>query len=448
MRNIGKVFKYTFLNLVKNSKYIAFTIILSLALLCLPSIVVLIMTANKEEESEGIEECGFNKVAVVNEINDEEIDYNIFNTFGEEKYSNIEYVTAKNVDEAIADNDVVLRFFLSEDTICTDLIVSNDLKGGFMSHTDVENYNEFLSAYSSQVSIVVLGIDEEKLVQLSIGSNAQRYSEEGIKENITIEEENEEVRNNEIIKNLKFFIPYIVIMFMYFFILFTGQSVALSLVVEKENKLMDTMLVTVKPLALVYGKTFGAICSTLLQMLSWIVSLIAGLGIARIVAKEMNEEFSNTVEGFVNGISEMNILQPIYIVGAVLLLFLGIVLYVSLSAVAGAMSSTKEEATSKNGVFIYVLIISFMVTMFGGGLGANSIPIWMCIIPFISVLVSPGYMLLGILSPIEAILAVITTVLVTLGVLYLAGKMYKMMSLYKGNKVSIKKAFQMLFQNK
>ena len=98
-------------------------------------------------------------------------------------------------------------------------------------------------------------------------------------------------------------------------------------------------------------------------------------------------------------------------------------------------------------LFVMVLLVSFFATMFAGGAGSD-VPwdavTWQVWMPFTSILVAPTKILLGVMSIPEAALSlgivVVTATLITIA----AGKVYKMMSLYKGNPPSPKKMIEMM----
>lgn len=125
----------------------------------------------------------------------------------------------------------------------------------------------------------------------------------------------------------------------------------------------------------------------------------------------------------------------------------GLLLYCSLAAVGGALAEKPEDLSSTNMLFVLVLIVSFFTTMFAGGTGAD-VPwdavTWQVWMPFTAILVAPTKILLGALSIPEALgslgIVVLTAALITV----LAGKLYQMMSLYKGNPPSPKKMIEML----
>ena len=94
-----------------------------------------------------------------------------------------------------------------------------------------------------------------------------------------------------------------------------------------------------------------------------------------------------------------------------------------------------------------LLLVSFFTTMFAGGSGAE-VPwdavTWQVWVPFTSILVAPTKIALGAMSIPEAAVSLGIVILTAALITIAAGKIYKMMSLYKGNPPSPKKLIEMM----
>lgn len=116
------------------------------------------------------------------------------------------------------------------------------------------------------------------------------------------------------------------------------------------------------------------------------------------------------------------------------LLLAGFLLYCSLSAIGGSMAGKAEDLSSTNVLFSLVLVASFFCCMFAGGMdGMTSSARWLDYVPFTAILVTPSRVLLGQTSLLGGLVS-LALVVVCAGVLTaLAGRVYRLMSLYKGN---------------
>jgi ABC-2 type transport system permease protein len=96
------------------------------------------------------------------------------------------------------------------------------------------------------------------------------------------------------------------------------------------------------------------------------------------------------------------------------------------------MASKAEDLSSANLMFTLVLVVSFLATLYGGGMDGASNPIldW---IPFTAVMVTPANALLGNI-PVWQTLATIGIILVTTVVItVIAGRVYKDLVFYRGD---------------
>ena len=127
------------------------------------------------------------------------------------------------------------------------------------------------------------------------------------------------------------------------------------------------------------------------------------------------------------------------------LLLAGFLLYCSLSAIGGSMAGKAEDLSSTNVLFSLVLVASFFCCMFAGGMdGMTSSVRWLDYVPFTAILVTPSRVLLGQTSLLGGLVS-LALVVVCAGVLTaLAGRVYRLMSLYKGNPPTPRRVLRML----
>ena len=127
------------------------------------------------------------------------------------------------------------------------------------------------------------------------------------------------------------------------------------------------------------------------------------------------------------------------------LLLAGFLLYCSLSAIGGSMAGKAEALSSTNVLFSLVLVASFFCCMFAGGMdGMTSSARWLDYVPFTAILVTPSRVLLGQTSLLGGLVS-LALVVVCAGVLTaLAGRVYRLMSLYKGNPPTPRRVLRML----
>ena len=237
------------------------------------------------------------------------------------------------------------------------------------------------------------------------------------------------------------------IMLLYFLVLFYGQSVANSVLLEKSSKLMDMMLISVKPSAMVFGKVFAIVLSSILQFFIWAAATIGGFAAGTFFVKQINPQTDMALVRFFDSLSGVE--GVFSIPGAVLaalILMGGFLLYCSLAAIGGSAAGKQEDLSSTNSLFTLALVVSFLCALYTGGLesGADVSPV-IYYVPFTSMLVTPAKLLLGEISLTTGLISFALIVITSAIVMYIAGKIYKLMALYKGNPPKLNELFKMVF---
>ena len=211
---------------------------------------------------------------------------------------------------------------------------------------------------------------------------------------------------------------------------------------EKSSKLMDTMLISVKPKTMVFGKLTGVLAAGLLQLVIWIAAIVAGVVAGIILSDQIFPGVDNSIIVFLKSLGSLDLFRPLSVILAIVVLVFGILLYASLAAMAGAISNTIQQAASNQGIFIFILIIAYFLVLYNG-MGAE-MPAWLCMIPFTGALCLPAAMLLGSVSVGVAVGGTAAIVVLSLLLVEIAGRIYKAMALYKGTDGGLGKAIKFL----
>lgn len=241
--------------------------------------------------------------------------------------------------------------------------------------------------------------------------------------------------------------PFLMIMLMYFMILFYGQSVANSVLLEKTSKLMDTMLTAVHPFALISGKLFGVSFAAFLQIIIWLLSCVFGCMLGLLLALGMAPETSNVVVTTLNTLTEQDALFTVRGVAlALLFIALGFLLYCAISSISGALASKTEDLGKTNYIFVLVLVVSFFLCLGSPEMDEGMIATspWLNYFPFTAILVVPGQLLLGQLSMSNALISMGIMIATVIFIVYISALIYRLLVLYRGNPPTAKMLLGML----
>ena len=232
-----------------------------------------------------------------------------------------------------------------------------------------------------------------------------------------------------------FLLPYLNTLLIYFLVLFYGQSVAQSVLLEKTSKLMDTFLVAVRPRSMVYGKLFACCTAAAAQLLLWIACVAFGCAAGFLARSALYPTAPGLSEiaGLVKLIFRYAPLDVLAV--SLLLIAAGFLLYCSLSSVGGSLAGKSEDLSSTNQYFTLVLVASFFVTMFATGFMDGTMQhgaAWYDFVPFTAIMITPARIALGYVPVWVGAAACAVTVLLSLAVMTAAGKIYRLMAFYRG----------------
>ncbi len=227
---------------------------------------------------------------------------------------------------------------------------------------------------------------------------------------------------------------YLNVMILYFFVLIYGQGVANSVVMEKSSKLMENFLVYVNPAAIIMGKLFAITLTGIIQLFSWLISLGASFALGMFTVKEINPDTTMPIFELWEMLKSLTegMFSPLNCILALITIMAGMLLYCALAGIGGSMASKAEDLSSANILFTMALLVSFMAALFGGGLDGSYNPIfdW---IPFVSVMVTPSMMALGMIPLWKSLMCIGLSMVVTIFITFIAGKVYKNLVFYRGD---------------
>ena len=226
----------------------------------------------------------------------------------------------------------------------------------------------------------------------------------------------------------KIFVPMIFVLLIYFMILMYGQSISKALIIEKNSKLMEMLLTSIKPHAIVLGKILAMYLNAIMQMGIWIISAVAGFIVGDRVAKNMFNSYDNSIIKVINLIRSDS--SSAFSVSAIIIgiaaMFIGFLLYCVLAALVASNITKAEELANGMSVFQMVTIAGF--------LGAYMLPLLQADSPIVDILryvpVTSPFMItsdviIGNIGIIGAIVSVLIMIATTVVMIIMTGKNYK-----------------------
>lgn len=220
----------------------------------------------------------------------------------------------------------------------------------------------------------------------------------------------------------------IFILFMQLIALY-GQNAMRSVLEEKNNRIVEVIVSSVRPFHLMAGKILGLAAVALLQIGIWV-------GFVALLASQADWISAR----FGIGTGAFSALQLGAVVWGVLLTFfaLGFVLYAAMYAAAGSTVTSEQEAQQLAFPLMLPLFvpIAFIIPILTDPLGATARTL--SLIPFTSPVVMPMRAVATDVPAWEIAASMALLVLGTAAIVWLAGKIYRVGILSTGKKPSLR----------
>lgn len=429
MRN---VLKFTFIQHVSLTAYKLTTFIIAFCLLALSAGGFLIADAFLGSETVS----DITKVFVCDTSILNGTDYNVLHESENELYKDVVFVKAESDDpekaaeEAAADGDhsCVLEIKNKESGSFAIRIIKPE---GFAAEKkSAKNLSKFIANNFKFAISEKSEFTAEQKDELLTGTEIE----------MSVVGEDSTSEKTEMIKMI---FPVVCGVCLYIMLCIYGQGVSRSVVVEKDSKMMETLLVMIKPYDLIFGKIFGMYFAAVLQIVVWIVSLGIGLSIGISSSGATGEKVTEFLRIFM----DKGGFSPAAFVVAVIALFVGFFLYVSLAAFAGTFASKTEEINNYFGIYTMVVVICWMFPYINQLEGNDHILSILRFVPFTAPFTVPADVILGTTGIPAGIVSTLIVAASTVVIVMLAAKVYKLLVLYRGEPLKIKEVFKMLKRN-
>lgn len=236
-----------------------------------------------------------------------------------------------------------------------------------------------------------------------------------------------------------FAVTFGLVMFLFLAVIIYGTWIAMSVVEEKTNRVMEIILSTASPFQLLTGKVLGVGGAALLQ---YVVVLGAAL-----IALLLQGQIASLVLGSAGSLNLPKGLTPEILLIFSVYFVLGFLLYAVLFAAAGSLVSRQEDVSQVVTPMTLISTAGYLIGLYASiGIVDAGAP-WVVALSWVPFL-SP-YMMLGRLSAGEAgpieIVGTIALLVVTIGVaVWVAARIYSAGVLMYGQRPGVRRMWRAL----
>ena len=415
MKNIILIAKREFFTQVKKKSFVILTLLTPLLIIVFGGVVSLMFQANETQmQISVIDKSGLFKDKLKS-------DQNIRYVFSSEETEKSLIKALENTEEM---NGVMIipkkeiHELENSIEILTNKNLSNEARRNIAG-----NISEIIKAEK----INALGISTAQIEDLNKGVNLHVV-------NVLEKEKKQDSFLVGVKSGLSMFLMYCV----FTFIMMYGIRVMRSVLEEKNNRVVEILISSVKPFELMMGKILGVTGVALVQFGVWVVMIFASV---------MTLGSSNV--GMVSGVAEVQmVLSALSQINYGLILFVFVIYfllgYLFYSAMYAAIGSAVDNETETQ-QFTLFAILPMMLGFYGSITIMNNpdgpMSFWLSMIPF----TSPIAMLARIPFDVpiwELVLSIGILLVSTLGMVFIASKIYRVGILMYGNKVTLKELWK------
>ena len=205
---------------------------------------------------------------------------------------------------------------------------------------------------------------------------------------------------------LAFGLAYVFGLMMYLFVMIYGSQVMQGVIEEKNSKVLEVMVATVRPYHLMMGKILGIASVAVLQFVIWIVIIFVGGSV--VMQFLMPSELVESAAAISAGTADMAAMEGagvdlelatmlanatdigflVRFFGSFLLYFLGgYLLYAAMFAAVGSAVDNVQDAQQFQTPITMPIIIGFVVMIFAMNEPHAPLSVWCSMIPFTSPIV-------------------------------------------------------------
>jgi len=233
----------------------------------------------------------------------------------------------------------------------------------------------------------------------------------------------------------RFAVQYVYSILVMIISLMSASYIARAIVEEKASKLVELLMVSVRPLALILGK----IWAVMVFVFGMFVLMAAGFAVSNAVTG-LFIDVQNTAGAFAAlGIDGAALkLSPITIVIVVISLVLGYFTFSILAGITGTGCSTMEDIEYAQMTSILVIMGGYIVSCIVPAFESTAVAVVVSLLPIVSVFCAPACYVCGSISFGVLCLAWVIQALVVAGLAIFCARVYNDLLIHRGARVKLR----------
>ena len=321
--------------------------------------------------------------------------------------ADVEAILAIGANAVDRPNQSITLYYRGAPTLSTDSYIQSQLKDAIeelrLRAYNIENLRQILDEINVDLSYPTVRIDKEE----DTGTSSM----------------------------LSYFLSLLMDLMLYTFILIYGQMVMTSIIEEKNNRVLEIVVSSVKPATLMMGKVLGIGLVAITQILIWgLIISMCTLWVVPAVGASVSAGADAELIAAVGQLSDIGYITSLF---TYMLLFFvgGYLFYSAIYAAIGSAVDNIQDASQLSTIPTLPIIIALVASMSVMQNPGSSLAFWLSMIPF----TSPMTMMSRIAFDVpfwEIMLSLVLLYASFIGVIWIAAKIYRVGIFMYGKKPS------------
>lgn len=244
-------------------------------------------------------------------------------------------------------------------------------------------------------------------------------------------------KDTETSSEFSYFLALAMDMMLYMFIIIYGQMVMTSIIEEKNNRVLEIVVSSVKPFQLMLGKITGVGLVAITQILIWALLIGTATAVATpfLTPETLGGDVPVEIAGAISQFTEPGFLISLLIY--TLLFFIGgFLFYASIYAAIGSAVSNVQDASQLSSIATMPVIIGIIGSMAIMNDPGSTLAFWISIIPFTSPMAMMARLPYGV-PGWEIALSLLILYVAFIFMIWLCGKIYRVGIFMYGKKPTL-----------
>jgi ABC-2 type transport system permease protein len=447
-----QVFKFTFIQMLKSRAYIISTIIIAVCLL-LMSVVINFLPAMLTD-------------GALSEFfggGDDEIHYKIDRLYisdlsGLEPAPDFGFLPENGIEAVVvapgelervtaqvrASHEAVALIEITKSDFGYNVLASRPESEERVNAADCHLVLGMITGTLWHAHMVSIGVPEESMSELYPNLNSQ----------VTVAGESPRNEIAAIIANTA--LPVISALILFMFITMYGQLVAQAIATEKTSRVMETLLTSVRPMAIILGKVLGMGLASFTQFFALV---LLGFGVSAAVAPfgalgqifgsveipMENADMQMVQSAFEEAFAGFNAMSVVWII---IIFLLGFLFYSLIAGLFGASINRAEDLQAALQPMALIAAVGFMIgylsPIFNLDSGeVNAVQRFSYYFPISSPFALPAAIISGEMSTLGIMVSLLILAAFCVLMLMFVSRVYEAIIMHTGNRVTVKTMFKM-----